>query len=85
MNREYDKLIQEAIQWEGTKERYETFSQAERLIVEGALVLPISHSPTINIINLEHIKGWYLNPLDLHPVKYFDFYGPRMLPNIVRR
>jgi hypothetical protein len=35
-------------------------------------VLPISHNPAVNIIDLAEIDGWYPNVLDIHPFKYTD-------------
>jgi peptide/nickel transport system substrate-binding protein/oligopeptide transport system substrate-binding protein len=30
----------------------------------------VSHSPSINLIDLELVDGWYPNPLDIHPFKF---------------
>lgn len=66
---EYDKLIFQAQTQEG-KERYKTLSRAESLLLETAQVIPLSHSPSLNVINLESVGGWYKNPLNIHPFKY---------------
>jgi peptide/nickel transport system substrate-binding protein/oligopeptide transport system substrate-binding protein len=81
---EYDRLISEAIAKEG-KARYEKFSEAETIILSRAVVLPISNQPTVNLIDLTYVKGWYPNPLDLHPFKYLYFKEARLFPNLVMR
>jgi oligopeptide transport system substrate-binding protein len=81
---EYDRLVQDAIPIEG-KTRYEKLSEAEALILRKAVVLPISNQPTLNLIDLEYIEGWYPNALDLHPFKYLNFKEARLLPNLVMR
>jgi peptide/nickel transport system substrate-binding protein/oligopeptide transport system substrate-binding protein len=80
---EYDQLIGKAIAEEG-KARYELFSEAEAILLGNAVVMPISNQPTVNLIDLQRIKGWYPNPLDIHPFKYLYFKEARMLPNLVR-
>ncbi|MEM5947047.1 peptide ABC transporter substrate-binding protein [Spirochaetia bacterium 38H-sp] len=70
---EYDKLIEEANKKIGT-ERLSMLAEAEKFLLEkDVIVLPISNSPAINLIDLDWIDGWYPNPLDLHPFKYIDF------------
>ena len=80
---EYDVLVGEAIAAEG-KARYRKFSEAESILLTGAVVLPISNQPTVNLLDLQHVKGWYPNPLDIHPFKYLYFKEARMHPNLVR-
>jgi len=67
-NPEYDKLIEEAQMLEG-KARYEKLSKAESLLLQSAQVIPLSNSPSVNVIDLELIGGWYKNPLNIHPFK----------------
>ena len=81
---EYDGLVQEAIPIEG-KNRYEKLAEAEALLLRKAVVLPISNQPTLNLVDLAYIKGWYPNALDLHPFKYLHFKEARLFPNLVMR
>lgn len=67
-NLEYDRLLQQAATQQG-EERMDSLQSAERLIIDGALILPINHSVAINAIDTEQIRGWYVNILDIHPVK----------------
>jgi peptide/nickel transport system substrate-binding protein/oligopeptide transport system substrate-binding protein len=80
---QFDSLIQEALPQSG-QERYETMSEAEKILLTGAVVLPIKHAPAFNIIDLEYIEGWYPNPLDIHPFKYVRFGTPSIPEGVVR-
>jgi peptide/nickel transport system substrate-binding protein/oligopeptide transport system substrate-binding protein len=71
-NPEYDELIDEAIGI-APPARFDRLKEAEEMILQSGLVLPISHSPAINLVDLSFIDGWYPNPLDIHPFKYLSF------------
>ena len=66
---EYDRLLEEASFATGEK-RQELLSAAEDLLLSDGLILPISHPVTLNVIDLNAVKGWQLNALDIHPLKY---------------
>ncbi len=83
-NDEYDELISTAMGMTGD-ERYETLSRAEEILLADGVVLPVSHSPSINLINLGLVDGWYPNPLDIHPFKFMTPASGRPLPNVARR
>lgn len=80
-NPEYDDLVRRAIGMTGN-ERYETLSAAEQILLSDGIVLPISHSPAINLIDLELIDGWYPNPLDIHPFKHIRPMSDEPVPNV---
>jgi len=65
--------------------RYKTLSEAESLLLKGAEVMPISHSPAVNLIDLQYVSGWFQNPLDIHPFKYLSFAPFKPLPGVVHR
>ncbi|MFW5688721.1 MAG: peptide ABC transporter substrate-binding protein [Spirochaetota bacterium] len=83
-NETYDGLIREAMGMTGD-ERYETLSRAEEILLSDGVVLPISHSPSINLIRIALVEGWYPNPLDIHPFKYMGPASGRPLPNVAGR
>ncbi|QEN04825.1 peptide ABC transporter substrate-binding protein [Thiospirochaeta perfilievii] len=66
---EFDELIENSSNLT-QDERYEQLSQGEKLLLENSIVLPINHSPGINVIDTRYINGWYTNTLDIHPFKY---------------
>ena len=82
-NREYDKLLQEAAFATGEK-RLEFLSAAEDVLLSDGMIIPISHPVTLNIINLNQVKGWHLNALDIHPFKYLHLEKVvPLIPNLV--
>jgi peptide/nickel transport system substrate-binding protein/oligopeptide transport system substrate-binding protein len=83
-NSEYDRLVSEGSALTG-EERYAKFGEAESIILSTGVILPINHQPSLNLIDLDKIDGWFPNPLDIHPFRYLEFKGPQMLPNVVMR
>jgi oligopeptide transport system substrate-binding protein len=80
-NAEYDGLIREAMGQTG-RDRYETLSRAESLLLEDGVVLPIANMPSVNLVNLDMVDGWYPNPLDIHPFKYLAWSSGLPLPYV---
>ena len=81
-NENYDTLIRESMSQTGEK-RYETLGIAEELLLSEAAVLPLSHYPALNAVDLSRIDGWFPNPLDIHPFKYMSFIEPEIPPSVV--
>ncbi len=81
-DKKYDELIEKSMRQEsGT--RFKTLAEAEKHLIQGAIVLPIKNSPAFNVIDLEHIEGWFPNPLDIHPFKYLGFAQPTLPEGVV--
>ena len=62
-----------------------TFMSAEDQIavmnakgVDKAVILPLSHSAAVHLIDLNRIDGWFANPLDLHPFKFIKIKARRI-------
>ncbi|MBO7639324.1 MAG: peptide ABC transporter substrate-binding protein, partial [Treponema sp.] len=70
VNDDYDALLSEAAQTTSASDRYKLLSKAEQLLLDDSMVIPISHSVSLNVINLYNIGGWQSNALDIHPYKY---------------
>lgn len=68
-NAEFDELLEKAAM-ASAEESLKIYAQAENLLLDSCIVLPVSHPITANIINTDLIGGWSLNALDLHPLKY---------------
>ncbi len=81
---EYDALIQRSMLERG-RERLLTLREAEAILVNGALLLPINHTLALNFINLNRIGGWSPNLLDIHPVKFFYFKKGAPIPGVALR
>ena len=71
-NSSFDADITKSLSLSG-RERYELLSKAEEKLINSAIILPVSFSPSINLVNTDIIRGWYPNPIDIHPMKYFKF------------
>jgi peptide/nickel transport system substrate-binding protein/oligopeptide transport system substrate-binding protein len=80
---EFDRLVRSSMSQTGNR-RYQTLAEAEQLLLDSGVVLPISHSPAINLIDLNRVEGWYPNALDIHPFKYLEFSGRRPIPGTAR-
>ncbi|MFP4302160.1 MAG: peptide ABC transporter substrate-binding protein [Spirochaetaceae bacterium] len=80
-NEEFDSLIRASFDQTGNT-RYETLAEAERILLATGVVLPISHSPAINLVDANEIEGWYPNPLDIHPFKYIRFREYAPIPGV---
>ena len=78
----YDREIKESMGQPET-ERYKTMAEAETLLLAQAAVLPIDHTPAVNLINLSVIEGWFPNPLDIHPFKYMAWRTPEPIPGAI--
>ncbi len=81
-NDEFDALLTEAASKE-IDERYEILAEAEQKLLDDFMLIPLSHSISINVINLEVVGGWHPNPLDIHPFKYIRFSGKAMSSDMV--
>ncbi|MCR5288586.1 MAG: peptide ABC transporter substrate-binding protein [Treponema sp.] len=83
-NPEYDSLLQQASTITNDEEHLKLMAQAEQLLLDSGMILPIAHPVSLNVINLKEIGGWQPNALDLHPVKkmYFKPAAVR-IPNLV--
>jgi oligopeptide transport system substrate-binding protein len=83
-HKKYDSLIQESLASIGL-DRYKKLSEAEEILLQDAVILPINHIASFNIIDLDAIDGWYSNILDIHPLKYIEFKSTSVPPWIVRK
>jgi oligopeptide transport system substrate-binding protein len=85
-NYEYNRLMDEASASSDSKKRYQLLAEAEALLLNQGVVLPVSHPVSLNVIDLKAIGGWYSNALDIHPLKALYFTGKTdVIPNLVRR
>jgi len=80
-NASFDSLVRQSLGKTG-RERYLLLSEAEQILLDTAEVIPLSHSPAINVIDLNQIDGWYPNPLDIHPFKYLEFAAKKPLKGV---
>jgi len=79
---DFEALIDRSMIEEG-EVRLATLAEAEKMLLDRGVVLPISYSPALNIVDTGELDGWYPNALDIHPFKYFSFKAYRPLPGVV--
>ncbi|MDC7127103.1 MAG: peptide ABC transporter substrate-binding protein [Spirochaetales bacterium] len=79
-NPEYDELLHKSLGEKNTKERYKLMAGAEKILLDGGIVIPLQNYPAFNAVNLSVLQGWYPNVLDIHPFKYMFILKPKV-PN----
>lgn len=78
----YEKLIGEASSGLSKQDRYTRLSEAERVLLDEGIILPIAHNPALNVIDTNGLGGWYSNALDIHPFKFIRFVPKKPLPGV---
>ena len=82
-NKDFDKLIDMAAQSD-EDERYRLLAQAETLLLDDCIVIPIHHPVIYNVINKNAVGGWSENAFDYHPLKYlYKKVEKSTVPNVV--
>ena len=79
LSRQYDRAVQRALRAAGAQ-RLQALAQAEEMLLEEAVILPISHMVAFNLVNRGRVDGWFPNALDIHPFRFIRFravQGPR--------
>lgn len=71
-SRDYDRTIDRALAATGL-DRLQLLAEAETLLLQDAVILPVSHVPAQSLIDLQRISGWTPNLLDIHPFRYLGF------------
>lgn len=69
----FDALLDEAALITDTVERYKKLAEAEQLILDEAVIFPVSHPVSLNAVDTAVLGGWFTNPQDIHPFKYLFF------------
>lgn len=84
-NEKFDSLLEQAAT-AGETERLQLLGQAETILLDDGMVLPLYRSVSSNIIDLKEVGGWYSNAFDMHPLKYLYKKQPKFNSvNIVKR
>ena len=81
----FDGLLEKAATASDT-ERMNLLGQAENILLDSGMVLPLYRSVSSNVIDLTEVGGWYTNAFDIHPLKYLYKKQPKFnSENIVMR
>ncbi|EPF47914.1 hypothetical protein HMPREF1222_00175 [Treponema vincentii F0403] len=81
-NAEYENFIKKASAEQNRKTRFDYLAKAEQVLLDASVLIPLSHIPAINVIDLSDIKGWYVNAVNIHPFKFIRFAQPAPLPGV---
>lgn len=82
-NAEFDSLIEKAAVVSDS-ERYELLAQAETILLDSGMVMPVSHPVAFNVVDLKEVGGWSSNAFNIHPLKYlYKKQTKATVPNIV--
>jgi len=71
-SRDYDRMIDQAIGSTGL-DRLQVLAEAEELLLQDAVILPVNHLVSYSLIDLQRVAGWTPNLLDIHPFRYLGF------------
>jgi peptide/nickel transport system substrate-binding protein/oligopeptide transport system substrate-binding protein len=82
-SKEYDELVRRSSSEDGSA-RMASLARAEAKLLADAAVLPVYHSLSFDVIDTGFIKGWYINPMDVHPFKALSFGTPKARPLVAR-
>ncbi len=84
-NERFDSLLEQAAS-ASESERLNLLAQAETILLDDGMVLPLYRSVSSNIIDMAEVGGWYTNAFDVHPLKYLYKKQPKFnSENIVMR
>lgn len=72
-DKKYDELLDKASRTKNSKERLDILSQAEDLLLSAGVIIPLTHSIDMNIVDKNEIGGFYENALGIHPFRYMYF------------
>jgi oligopeptide transport system substrate-binding protein len=84
-DRDYDAAVADSQTMAEGPLRYRRQADAEEILLSKAVVLPLSHSAAVHLIDLERVDGWFPNPLDIHPFKFIRFKERRAPTGIAMR
>ncbi len=84
-NAEFEQKLKKANAEKKIKKRYEKLAQAEKILLDNSVIIPLSHNTSVNVLDEFSLGGWFTNAIDIHPFKAMYFMKPKPLPGVVRR
>ena len=79
---EYENLLRLAASEADARNRYKKLSEAEGLLLDSNVIIPLSHNPSVNVIDLYQISGWYPNAINIHPFKFIKIKKAKAVQNV---
>ena len=68
-NERFDTLLEQAAM-ASEQDRLILLGQAENILLDEGMILPLYRSVSSSVIDLTEVGGWYANAFDVHPLKY---------------
>ena len=65
----FDALLDEAARASDAESRTALLLQAEQILLDSGVVIPMSTAFATNFVRKDLVSGWETNPLDIHPFK----------------
>ena len=81
-NAEYENLLRLANAEADVRIRYKKLSEVEELLLNSHILIPLSHNPSLNVIDLYQVAGWYPNAINIHPFKFIKLKKAKAVPNV---
>lgn len=76
-NKDFDALLDKANRTKKNSDRLEILSEAEDILLSSGVIIPLTHSIDLNVVNKNEIGGYFTNALGLHPFKHMYFNQPK--------
>ncbi len=84
-NDDFSSALLEAASTTESDARYKILSEAEQILLDDGVILPVSHQVSLHALNPLAVGGWFTNALDIHPYKYlFLKHSSSEIPNVVQ-
>lgn len=66
----FDALLDDAMKESSKEKRLELYAIAEQRLLDEAVVFPMYHGISSNVVATDRVTGWNANILDIHPLKH---------------
>ena len=71
-NAAYDDLLEKAVRSSSEEERKNAIDEAQKMLLEEAIIFPIHSGFSLHIIDSARVKGWYDNSINIHPLRSLE-------------
>lgn len=71
-NATYDDLLEKAVKSSNEEERKNAIEEAQKMLLEEAIIFPIHSGFSLHIIDSTRVKGWYDNSINIHPLRSLE-------------
>lgn len=76
-DRNFDALLDKANSTKKSSDRLAILSEAEDILLSSGVIIPLTHSIDLNVVNKNELGGYFTNALGIHPFKHMYFNPPK--------